>query len=224
MFTTVIRTIILYFLIIFAMRMMGKRQIGDMQPSELVVTLLISEIAAIPIQDASRPILSAVCAIFILIALEIIITVITLKSSFINNLANGQSVIVIKDGKILQNRLKKLRITVSDLIEMLREQGIFDIGEVAYAILETSGNLSVMQKSFYRNLRFGDAFPDKNETELMPYLLISDGNIIKRGLNDLNISEKEFLEILKAKKIKLEEVFILTMDSDFEINYVKKES
>ncbi|MBO5020122.1 MAG: DUF421 domain-containing protein [Clostridia bacterium] len=125
---------------------MGKRQIGDMQPNELVITLLISEIAAIPLQDTSQPLLNGIVAIFMLVILEIVISVITLKNQYIRKIMNGKSIVVIKNGVIDQHAMKNVRMTVLDLIELLRGQNVFDISTVAFAVLEVNGNLSVLLK------------------------------------------------------------------------------
>ena len=152
MLTVTLRTAILYLFVTIAIRLMGKRQIGDMQPNELVVTLLISEIAAIPLQDVSQPILNGVVAIFMLVIIEILISVLALKSSKIRKLMNGQSVVIIKNGVVDQNAMKKVRMTVLDLIELLRIQNVFDISTVAFAVLEVNGQLSVLLKSKYQTV------------------------------------------------------------------------
>ena len=221
MLTIILRTITLYFLVVFSMRIMGKRQIGDMQPSDLVVTLLISEIAAIPIQDPANPLLVAVISIFVLVSLEIILSIIIMKSAFLNNLANGQSVIVIKNGQILQRQLKRLRVTVTDLVELLRAQGIFNINEVSFAILESNGSLSVLQKPYYRPAKTGDLCkPTENDT--YPALVISDGKFMKRGLQDLNITKQEVQKILNSKALKPHDVFIMILESNGSSTIIKK--
>lgn len=222
MLTIILRTITLYFLVVFSMRIMGKRQIGDMQPSDLVVTLLISEIAAIPIQDPSNPLLVAVISIFVLVALEIILSIVIMKSAFLNNLANGQSVIVIKNGQILQRQLKRLRVTVTDLIELLRAQGIFDISEVSFAVLESNGSLSVLQKPYYRPAKAGDVCKNA-EKDTFPALVISDGKFMKRGLQDLSITKKEVQKILSSKDLKPKDVFIMILESNGDNTIIKKD-
>ena len=132
MIVTVIRTAVVYFFVTFAIRLMRKRQIGDMQPNELVITLLISEIAAIPLQDSSQPLVNGIVAIFMLVILEIVISVLTMKSLKLRKLMSGNSAIVIKDGAINQKTLKKVRLTVVDLIELLRAQGYLKIEESSY--------------------------------------------------------------------------------------------
>ena len=147
MITTIIRTVILYIFVTFGIRLMGKRQIGDMQPNELVITLLISEIAAIPLQDTSQPILNGIMAIFMLVILEIVMSVLAMKNQFIRKIMSGKSVVVIKNGIIDQSAMKNVRMTVLDLIELLRGQNVFDISTVAFAVLEVNGNLSVLLKA-----------------------------------------------------------------------------
>ena len=153
---------------------MGKRQIGDMQPNELVVTLLISEIAALPLQDPSQPILNGIIAVFVLVILEILISFITMKSYSIRKLMNGKSVIVIEHGKIDQKAMKKLRMTVLDLVELLRGQNVFDISTVAFAVLEVNGDLNVPLKSDFQPATVSDLSLKSQEAQ-MQIPVISDG-------------------------------------------------
>ena len=147
MIITITRTIILYIFVTLGIRLMGKRQIGEMQPNELVVTLLISETAAIPLQDTTQPILNGLVAIFVLVILEIMISVLSMKSRFMRKIMNGKSAVIIKNGVIDQQMMKSVRMTVLDLVELLRGQDVFDISTVAFAVLEVNGNLSVLLKS-----------------------------------------------------------------------------
>ncbi len=221
MLTIIFRTMILYVLVVFAMRIMGKRQIGDMQPADLVVTLLISEIAAIPIQDPANPLLIAIISVFVLIILEIVISVISMKCSFVNTITNGRSVMVIKDGKIQQKVMRRLRITVPDLIELLRAQGIFDINEVAYAVLESNGSLSVMQKPYYQPAKTGDVCKP-SEDNPYPSLVVSDGKIIKRGLHDIGKTKADVYKTLNARCLDIKDVFIMILDSKGDSTIIKR--
>ena len=124
---SIIRTILLYAFVILAVRLMGKRQMSDMQPSELVITMIVSDIASIPMQNTSQPLLSGVIPVAILVALEITASIIMMKWSGFRSLVCGKPVIVIKDGRILQSAMKKLRLTTEDLSVRLRQQGIFSI-------------------------------------------------------------------------------------------------
>ncbi len=145
MLISLIRTILLYAFIILAVRIMGKRQISDMQTSELVITLVISDIAAIPMQNVEQPIVSGLLPIAVLVSLEIILSVIMLKSSKFRKIICGNPVIIISNGKILHNQLKKLRISYEDLYSLLRQQEVFDVNDVKHGIIETNGSLSLLR-------------------------------------------------------------------------------
>ncbi|MBR4123350.1 MAG: DUF421 domain-containing protein [Clostridia bacterium] len=219
MITTIIRTVILYFLVTLGIRLMGKRQIGDMQPNELVITLLISEIAAIPLQDTSQPILSGVTAIFVLVILEIVVSVIAMKSLIVRKLLNGKSVVVIKNGVIDQKMMKNVRMTVIDLIELLRGQNVFDITTVAFAVLEVNGGLSVLLKTAEQPATVKDLNINK-ETEFLSLPVISDGAIIKESLSALEINRKDILK--KLGKTDIKEVFLMTLDRNGKQTIIKK--
>lgn len=219
--TTIIRTIILYGFITFAIRIMGKRQIGDMQPNELVITLLISEIAAIPLQDVSQPILSGVVAIFMLIVLEIIMSVLSMKSITVRRFMNGKSAVIIKNGIIDQNVMKDVRMTVLDLVELLRGQNIFDISTVAFAVLEVNGNLSVLLKGGEQPVTAKD-LGIKKEKQALPLPVISDGKILTDSLKALNITNEDILKKVKANKTEVNNVFLMTLDRYDNICLIKK--
>lgn len=200
---------------------MGKRQIGDMQPNELAVTLLISEIAAIPLQDSSQPVLNGIVAIFMLVIIEVFISVLAMKSLKIRKLMSGNSAVIIKNGVIDQAAMKQVRLTVIDLIELLRGQGVFQIENVAYAVLEVNGSLSVMQKSQYRPVQTGD-IPKINPAEaLLPLPVISDGKLIKESLCALNLKTEEILRRINPAGIS--DVFLLTMDKNGKMSVIMKE-
>ncbi|MEE0929199.1 MAG: DUF421 domain-containing protein [Acutalibacteraceae bacterium] len=222
MFITVYRTIILYVVVIISIRLMGKRQIGDMQPGELVVTLLISEIAAMPLQDIDQPLLFGISAIFTLVTLEILVSLLSLKSFFLRKLMSGKSAILIKDGIIDQKGLKRVRMTVLDLVELLRAQQIFDIGTVSFAVLETGGNLSVLLKSGEQPATAKDVGA-KNPPARLPMPVISDGKLLYESVNALGISEKLIDKSLKEKGLARSEVFLMTLDQNGNEEIVKKE-
>lgn len=146
MLISIIRTIVLYAFVIFAIRIMGKRQISDMQPSELVATLIISNIASLPMQNTSQPFFSGVIPVVILVALEIITSAFMLKSSKFRRLVCGNPIVVIRDGVILQNQMRRLRLSNEDLFTQLRQQDVFNIEDIQYCIVETNGSISVLKK------------------------------------------------------------------------------
>lgn len=223
LFVTVLRTIVIYFTIIFSIRIMGKRQIGDLQPGELVITILISEIAALPIQDLSQPILSGVVAVLTLVFLEIFISVLAMKIYPLRRIFYGTSAVVIKDGKIDQKKLKSLRITGPDLLEVLRNREIFDITKIKLAILETNGQLSVLLKPQFQSATVNDLNNAKSPPEL-PNIIISDGSIIKDELNSSKLSKNSVFKILKKEKIEINDVFIMVCDDNNNYRIIKKEN
>ncbi len=145
MLIILIRTVLLYIYVTLAVRIMGKRQISDMQTSELVITLIISDIAAIPMQNTDLPLFSGFIPITVLVIIEIVVSIIMLKSKKFRKIMCGNPIVIIKDGKILQDQLKKLRITYEDLYSLLRQQEVFDVSEIRYGIVETNGSISILK-------------------------------------------------------------------------------
>ena len=219
MIITITRTIILYIFVTLGIRLMGKRQIGEMQPNELVVTLLISEIAAIPLQDTSQPILNGVVAILMLVILEILISVISMKSLFMRKIMNGKSAVIIKNGVIDQQMMKSVRMTVLDLVELLRGQDVFDISTVAFAVLEVNGNLSVLLKSSEQPATAADLNVKKDKA-LLPLPVISDGKIIKESLEAIGTDEGAVRKMLKGDNVS--DIFLMTMDRDGNHSIIKQ--
>ena len=205
----------MYLLVMAALRIMGKRQVGDIQPNELVITFLLSEIATIPIQDETQPIINGIVAILLLIIVEILISVLALKSFHIRRIMSGRSIIIIKDGVIDQQAMRDVRMTVIDLVEQLRKQDVFNIEQVDWAVLETDGNLSVKLKSQYDALTPAslDEYENgKEKEEGLQLPVISDGKIIKESLWALKLSNKDIAKMLKQKKTTEKDVFLMTCD------------
>ena len=198
---------------------MGKRQIGEMQPNELVVTLLISETAAIPLQDTTQPILNGLVAIFVLVILEIMISVLSMKSRFMRKIMNGKSAVIIKNGVIDQQMMKSVRMTVLDLVELLRGQDVFDISTVAFAVLEVNGNLSVLLKSAEQPATVADLKIEKKKA-LLQLPVISDGKIVKESLDFVEADEKDIRKKLKGDNVA--DVFLMTMDREGNHNIIKR--
>ena len=217
-----IRTVLLYIIIIFAVRMMGKRQISEMQTSELVITLLMSNIASIPMQDTEQSMLSGIIPMMVLLVCEIFISYLMLKKSGIRRLICGKPIIVINDGTVDQQAMKELRISTEDLYEQLRQKDVFDISEVAYAILETNGKMSVFKKSIYSPLTVGDLEMQK-EDSILKVTVISDGEIAKSSLKVCGLGTNWLYETLKSENIALKDVFIMTADKYKNYSIIKKE-
>lgn len=221
MLVTILRTAILYVFVILGLRIMGKRQIGDMQPNELVITILISEIAAIPIQDINQPVVNGIIAIFMLVVLEILISFLSMKSVKARQVINGKSAVIVKDGQLDQKLMKRMRVTVADLMEVLRIQNVFHIDQVAYAILETNGQLSVLLKPEYQTATTADL--DKHPADDgIPALVINDGRLLKEGLALSGASEEAVEQILKSQRLTYKQVFLMTMDKTGKHYIVRK--
>lgn len=223
MLISIIRTILLYAFIIFAIRLMGKRQISDMQPSELVVTMVISDIASLPMQNTSQPLLSGVIPVLVLVAMEVAVSVLMMKSRRFRKLICGSPVVIIADGKLLQNNLKRLRLTVDDLIAQLRQQDVFSLGDVQYCIMETNGTLSVLEKPEKRVPNAGESGVEIPDNKLET-VVVSDGAIIDSSVNMLPNGENQVRNILKKNQTDLKNVFIMTLDGSGAYTIIKKEN
>ena len=206
---SVIRTILLYFLLMLAMRIMGKRQLGELQPSELVVTLLLSDLASVPMQENGLPLLNGVLPILVLVALEIIFSCLMMKFPSVTRLISGTPMPVIKDGKIDETAMRRLRITVDDLIESLRQQNIFDIRQVQYAIAETNGHISAFCYQRYQPASVGDVSPDAQGNG-MPVVIISDGKKSPWGMSLCGLDDHWLREQLRRHRCSIEQVFLMT--------------
>lgn len=222
MLISMIRTIVIYFLVVLALRFMGKRQIGELEPTELVVTILISNIASLPMQETSIPLINGIIPILILLSLEIFMSCIMLKMQSLKKLIAGKSLLVIDKGTILQNELKRARYTIEDLMQSLRQMNIFDINEVQYAIIETNGRLSVMKKPPYQEVT-AQMLNLQPENAELPRMVIIDGVISKKALGECNLNEKWLYNVLGQKRLKPGDVFMMTVINKNSYNIIKKE-
>ena len=204
-----IRSIILYILVIFAVRLMGKRQLGELQPSELVITILVSNIATLPIEDVNIPIIVGVTPILSLVCFEVMVSWINLRLPKLRKLISGSPKIIIRNGGIERDILRELRFSVDDLLMELRSKDIFDISEVQYAIVETTGSVSVMKKPpldtpTRRDMKISAECSDP------PVLIISDGSFIPQAMESLKLSRSTAEKILEKNGLTVGEVFIMT--------------
>ena len=209
MLTTLTRGVILYFVIMLAIRLMGKRQIGEMQPTELVVTILISEIAAIPLDDNDIPLINSILTVLLLASLSIITSVLTLHIPKFRTFFDGHPAIVISDGKLNQKKMKDLRLTVQDLMSAARQQGIFDLSQIQYAIVETNGVFSIMPKAKYAPLT-AELADVKAPQEDLQHLIICDGKLIKQALEEAALDKATLDKYLKKERLKIDNVMVLT--------------
>lgn len=201
---------------------MGKRQISELQTSELVVTLLISDIASIPMQDTGQPLVSGLIPIAVLVMCEILISVIMLKSTKFHKFVCGKPLIVINDGKLNQSEMRRLRMTIEDLMEQLRQKDVFSLQDVAYAIVETNGKMSVIKKPDKEQPTagmLGVALPDTG----LETVVISDGVISDACLQLCNKSREWLDGVLRGKNLTADQIFIMTANRKGDIYIIKKD-
>lgn len=222
MIISVIRTILLYIVIILAIRIMGKRQIGELQTSELVVTLLISDIAAIPMQNTEQSLLSGIVPILILIVCEIIISLLMLKRAGFRRIICGKPIVIISDGKINQSEMHRLRMSTEDLSEELRQQGIFNIEDVGFAIVETNGKLSVLKKP-EKDIPTAEELGIKTNDKGLEVVVISDGEISKCSLKICGLNRDWLFDTLKKENTELNDVFLMIANGQGEYKIIEKE-
>ena len=206
-----VRSIIIYIIVLIVMRLMGKREIGQLQPFELVISIMIADLASIPMTDPGVPIFNGIVPILGLLAMHLVITVLNLKSVNIRKFTCGKPTILIYRGKIDEEAMKKERFTISELQERLRGKDVFNLGDVEYAILETNGEISVIQKPEKRNTTPED-FNITPEYEGLPYDLVVDGKVMYENLTKIGKNEKWLANQIKKFNTKAEDVLIATID------------
>ena len=222
MVVTFVRVIILYILVLVIMRLMGKREIGQLQPFELAISIMIADLASVPMADIGIPIASGIVPILALLVMQLLISFINLKSVTIRKIVCGKPSILIYRGKIDEKALKKERFTINELQERLRGNNVFNIGDVEYAILETSGQISVIQKPDKRTTIPKD-FNIIPEYEGIPYDLVVDGKIMEKNLKAIGKDYKWLEKEVKKFKMKPEEALIVTYDGGSQMFCQRKE-
>ena len=222
MLITLIRVTILYFFIIVCMRFMGKRQLGELQPTELVITILLSEIASIPIQDNGVPLVNSVVAVLLLVSLEIINSAVCLKSAKLRNIIEGNPIVIIRDGVVDQKRMKQLRFSSEDLIEQLRQKDVFDINEVKFAIIETNGQLSVMLKEKHQPIT-QETLDSTSKEKGLQCMIVNDGKILEKSFSDCNMDENKLNKFFRKNNISPDEILFMLADSLENYTIVRKD-
>lgn len=216
-----IRAVIIYIAVIIALRIMGKRQIGELTPHELVITILVSQVAIIPLQDNSMPLLNMFVPILIFVSMEILASALSMKSIHFRNLIQGKPLFIIRNGKLDEKQMKRLRFTVDDLVDAVRQKGYFDLSTIQDAIVEPNGTISVLQKAEEspvtpKQLKLS---VDENAT---PVAVVVDGKPVDEyfGQNIVRNSEIELLVTDSGKKIS--EIMLLTIDDTGKIFIIPK--
>jgi uncharacterized membrane protein YcaP (DUF421 family) len=216
-----IRAVILYLILIFAVRLMGKRQIGELQPTELAITILISNLATLPIEDPGDPLMVGIIPILVLAGLDVLMSLLQFKSRGVRKLMCGKPAVIIRDGVIDQAKMKELRFSIDDLTSSLRIQGIFNIDEVQYAVVETTGAVSVYQK--YKNQPATNESVNSTGKDINPPCnIIDSGKIIVEGLTEAQLELSELERVLKRENITLDRVYMMTASKDGEYVIIRK--
>lgn len=215
MLTIIIRSILIYLIVLLVFRLMGKRQLGQMQPFELVLTLIIADLATIPMAEVSVPVLHGIVPLLTLVILHFLLTLICKNSQWFSKIISGKPVIIINPKGIDYSAMKKLNLATDDIFAALRECGYFSISQVQYAIMETNGKVSVMPKAECAPVTSGELKLNSNDSYL-PIILVSDGKIVKENLALANLSEDDVIDIAKNnvtnKKVSIKDILILSID------------
>ena len=222
MLNTFVRVSIIYILVLVVMRIMGKREISQMHPFELVIAIMIADLASVPMSDTGIPIFNGIIPILALLLFQLIISIINLRSIKLRQIICGKPQILVYRGKIDEKALKKEKITINELQERLRQNNIFTLGDVEYAILETSGEISVIQKPEKRNT-IPEDFNIIPKYEGIPYDLIIDGKIMYENLKKIGKDEIWLKKQVEKFNIKPENALIVTFDGKEQIFCQEKE-
>ena len=217
-----LRTVILYLVLIAVIRMMGKRQIGQMEPSEFVVTMLVANLASIPMQDEGVPLHSGLVPILTVLGLELLLSAFSLASVKFRRLLCGKPVILIENGKVLQQNLRKTRITMDELSGHLREKDVLEIRKVQYAILETNGNLSVFPFPKYCPPSAKEAGVQVNK-QYLPVTIVEDGYLFRENLRLAGKTEGWVERVLREQGVTLAETWLLTVDGSDKVEFLQKD-
>lgn len=220
MMTAFVRTLILYFLIMTGLRLMGKRQIGELEPGELVLTMMISDLAAVPMQDFGIPLLAGVIPILTLLSLSMLLSQLSMKSLRFRALACGTPSVLIWEGEVRQAAMRRNRYTLDELLEELRGQGYAGLEDVKYAVLENSGQLSVFPWSQPPTAAMLGV---KEEPVSLPVILINDGRVLRQNLRACGKDGAWLEEVLKQEGAAAKEIFLLSLDGQGRISCVRKE-
>lgn len=216
-----IRTVIIYLLVVTIYRIMGKRQIGELQPGELVLAIMVSDFATIPVSALEYPLTGGIFPVLVLMIIEIIFSYLSQKSVKIRKAVTGSPSIIIDQGKINMEEMNRLRFSIDDLFEQLRSNGYMTISEVSFAILETNGSLSIIPQNFCKPVTLSDLNISKPSPAL-PRNIIKDGVLDKFNLTAVGRDEKWLQKILKKNKTSVKDIFLLTSDGSESVYIQKK--
>ena len=213
MLTIIIRSIVIYLIVLLVFRLMGKRQLGQMQPFELVLTLIIADLATIPMAEVSVPVLHGIVPLLTLVILHFILTIISRVSQRLSKIISGKPVILINPKGIDYKAMRKLNLSTDDIFAALREQGYFNVNQVQYAIMETNGKVSVMPKAQFAPVTNGDIQLETTES-FIPIILVSEGKILKENIALAGLKEEDVKKLANKEKknVKIKEILLLTIN------------
>lgn len=224
MLTAFFRTIILYLLLLVGIRLTGKRQIGQLEPIELVLMMLLSDLASVPMQDFGIPLFNGALPIITLLALTTLMSYISMRCIRFRSLVCGEPALIIREGKIVESAMRHNRLTLDELLEELRIQGVADLTTVKYAILETSGQISVLLRADQQPATPAQMAIAVEDDVFLPAVIINDGRILGENLRKMGLDENWLRKRLDEQKIKrAEEVFLLTVDQGGNVTCCRKE-
>lgn len=223
MVIAVVRSIILYLVIVIGIRLLGKHQVSELEPAEFVLALIIADVASVPMQDYGIPLLMGVIPIITLLCLSMILSVLTLKSLKIRALLAGVPSVLIQNGRVNQKELRRTRMTLDEVLEELRLQGYTDLSAVRYAVLETNGQLSILPYAQKKPPSAENMDIPVNDPGL-PLVLINDGHLISANLKRRGLDEHWLKKQLKKHGVSdVKGVFLLTVDEEKQTYFIRKE-
>ncbi len=223
MLNILMRTVLIYFIVIIAMRFMGKKQLGELQPSELVSTILISNLASIAIENPEFPVISSIAPLLIIICLEIIISTYCVKSKKLSKLVSGSPRIIIKNGVLNQKLLNELRFSVNDLLACLRTKEIFELTEVDFAVIETNGTINAKKKHRFDSVTNGNFNFETPQAKMPSISIITHGEIDEENMAHCNIDYDFVHKLCKQNNCEIKDVLLLLCNDVKQTYLIKKE-
>ena len=223
MLISIFRVFVLYLLVILVMRIMGKREIGQLQPYELAITLIISELVTLPMEDNAIPLMDGIIPVLAITLAQVTLSYLTTKSQWFQDFISGKYTIIIENGKMIQKNMAKQKYNITELLEQLRMSGVTKIDDVQYAILETSGQLSVILKAPKQAVT-AEQMLVNTVYEGMPINIILDGKIVKENLEGAKLTIEDVKKRLKEDELNVEDVFFANIDAKGEYYIQAKEN
>ncbi len=223
MLTILLRTVLVYVLLIATMRLMGKRQLGELEVSELVTTLLVSEIASLPIVDKNIPLAYAIIPLVTVLTLEVTLSMVLIKFPKLKGVASARPSVLIRRGKLDQKEMRRIRISLDELISEVRQAGIPSLEEVDYAILEQNGKISILTRKSAQPPTAKDLQLSPSESGIV-HVLIEDGSVDRYNLELMHLNDAWLSQVLAQKGLRAEDVFFLGRDDAENLYWIEKEN